>query len=127
MPFAPGSRRSPARGSRTTGIDGKERTMTPPELLMMARIRMGMNVCDSTGVKIGTVEKIYRAADYGTPPPRIAPSIVEPYLQVASEGKQLYIPSGAVSDVTDDCVILNVIRDRIAEQGWDLRPDFIQD
>jgi hypothetical protein len=100
--------------------------MTPPELLMLARIRIDMNVCDSTGLKIGTVEKIYRAADYGATPPRIAPTIVEPYLQVASEGKQLYIPSGAVSDVTDDCVVLDVIRDRVAEQGWDLRPDFIQ-
>ncbi len=100
--------------------------MTPPELLMMARINAGMNACDSEGVKIGTVEKIYLAADYGDAPPRIAPTIVEPYIRVASAGKRLFIPSGAVSDVTDDCVVLNVIRDRIAEQGWDLQPDFIQ-
>lgn len=100
--------------------------MTPPELLMMTRIRAGMNVCASDGEKIGTVEKIYMAADYGEAPPRITPTIVEPYIRVASEGKQLFIPSGAVSDVADDCVVLNVILDRIAEQGWDLRPDFIQ-
>ncbi len=100
--------------------------MTPPELLMMARIRMGMNVCDSEEVKIGTVEKIYRAADYGVPPPRIAPVIVEPYIQVDSNGKQLYIPFGAVSNVTDDCVVLTVIRDRIGEQWWDQKPSFLQ-
>lgn len=100
--------------------------MTPPEMLMMTRIRWGMNVCDSEEVKIGTVEKVYMAADYGAAPPRIAPTVIEPYIRVASDGKHLFIPSAAVSDVTDDCVVLNVIRDRIAEQGWDLRPDFIQ-
>lgn len=100
--------------------------MTPPELLMMARIRAGMNACDSDGVKIGTVEKIYMAADYGAEPPRIAPTIVEPYIRVTSAEQQLFIPSGAISDVTDDCVVLNVLRDRIDEQAWDLRPSFIQ-
>ncbi len=100
--------------------------MTPPELLMMARIHAGMNVCDSEGVKIGTVEKIYTAADYGVPPPRFAPVVIEPYLRVASEGKQLFIPFGAISDVTDDCVVLTVIRDRIDEQWWHQKPSYLQ-
>lgn len=125
--FAPRKRRTASGiGNRIASVHGKEQIMTPPELLMMARIRWGMNVCDSEGVKIGTVEKIYRAADYGTMPSQIAPTIVQPYLRVASDGKQLYIPSSSISDVTDDCVVLNVVQDRIAEQGWDLRPDFIQ-
>jgi hypothetical protein len=99
--------------------------MTPPELLLMARIRAGMDVCDSEQVKIGTVEKLYLPADYGTPP-RVAPTLVEPYLKVAHANQDLFIPAGAVSDVTNDCVVLNVLHDRISEQGWDRRPDFIQ-
>ncbi len=100
--------------------------MTPPELLLMARIHVNMDVCDSERVKIGTVEKTYLPVDYGNPPPRIAPTLVEPYLKVAHADRDLFIPAGAVSDVTSDGVVLNVLRDRIAEQGWDQRPDFIQ-
>jgi hypothetical protein len=97
-----------------------------PELLMMARIREGMNVCDIERVKIGTVEKMYMGAPYGEPPPYIAPTVVEPYIRVDHHGQDLYIPSGAISDVTNDCVVLNVVRDRIAEQGWDQKPFYIQ-
>jgi hypothetical protein len=104
--------------------------MIPPELVIMARIREGMNVCDLEGVKVGTVEQMYMGVPYGEPPPyiapNIAPTIVEPFIRVDHHGQDLYIPSGAISDVTNDCVVLNVLRDRIPEQGWDQRPFYIQ-
>lgn len=107
--------------------------MIPPELAIMARIRGGMNVCDSEGLKVGTVEQMYMGVPYGEspedivlPPDYIAPTIVEPFIRVDHQGQDLYIPSGAISDVTNDCVRLNVVRDRIPEQGWDERPFYIQ-
>ncbi|MBX6342540.1 MAG: hypothetical protein IRY97_08785 [Thermomicrobiaceae bacterium] len=101
--------------------------MTPEGQLLIARIHPGMDVCDSEGAKIGQVAKIYMAADYGNPPARAWPTVTEPYLRVATDAKELYIPSSYVSDVTPDCVVLNTLRANLDEQGWDQRPDFLRD
>lgn len=101
--------------------------MTPDNLLMLARIRGGMDVCDSEHHRIGSAVKVYRNADYGTPPTPAAPKIVEPYLEVEHQGRHLYVPTSYVSDVDGDCIVLNVLPERVDRMGWDSRPDFIQD
>lgn len=101
--------------------------MTPENLLMIERIQWGMDVCDSEEQKVGSVVKVYRGADYGVQPPAAAPTIIEPYLEVDHGGTHLYIPSSYVSNVTGDCVVLNITPDQIGRMGWENRPDFIQE
>lgn len=101
--------------------------MTPENLLILARIRAGMDVCDSEHHPIGRAGKVYRNADYGTPPTPAAPKIVEPYLEVQRGDRPLYVPTSYVSDVEAECIVLNVLPDRVDSMGWDSRPDFIQD
>lgn len=101
--------------------------MTPENLLIIARIQAGMDVCDSEHEKIGRAVKVYRGADYGTPPPSAMPKIIEPYLEVDHGGTHLFMPTSYVSDVTDDCVVLNIVGEKVDDMGWEHRPDFLRD
>jgi len=108
----------------------KETAMTTdPNLLLLERIRWGMNVCDSEHQPIGRVVKVYRAATYGAPPPAASPTEIEPYLEVerAGSGTRLFVPIGSLSDVTGDCVVLNITWDQVDRMGWEQRPDYLQD
>ena len=42
-------------------------------------------------------------------------------------GKNLYIPTSAIRDVTTDRVILTEDKDRVDTMGWDQKPPWIDD
>jgi hypothetical protein len=42
-------------------------------------------------------------------------------------GKHLYLPFSAIQDVTSGCVFVNQPKDRVEEQGWDVKPDYIEE
>ena len=95
----------------------------------------GMDVYDTGNDKVGTIGGIYRPASAvsptGTSPATYAePNAgAEPYFKVDTGflglGKDLFIPAGAVADVTGNRVTLNVDKDRVKEMGWDQRPTWI--
>lgn len=99
---------------------------------LLDRIREGMDVCDRYQNKIGTAGKIYRPvgvtqqAGYGRPGAGF-----EPHLRVDTGflglGKDLFVPVSHIKDVSGDCVLLDVERDRLDQTTWDKKPSFIQD
>ena len=105
----------------------RDRAMMPDNLWVLTRIRGGMDVCGSERNRIGTAVKVYRNADYGTPPSPAASRIVEPHLKVDHDGRPLFVPTSSVSEVDGDCVVLNVVPGRVERMGCEGRPDFIQD
>ena len=42
-------------------------------------------------------------------------------------GKHLYIPFSAIQDVTSGCVFINESKDRVEDQGWETRPDYLDE
>ena len=99
-----------------------------------AALAEGMDVHDLKGNKVGTVGKIYRpaaatASSTAAPGTFAAPpSGADQYLKVDTGflglGKDLYIPTSAVSDVSGERVTLTVDKDRLDEMGWDRRPEW---
>ena len=95
----------------------------------------GMEVYDTRNDKIGTVGGIYRPASAVSPTAAAPATYVEPaadaepYFKVSRGflgfGKDLFIPAGAITDVTGNRVTLNVEKDRLGEMGWDQRPPWI--
>ena len=96
-----------------------------------AAISEGMDVCDLDGDKVGKVGKIYQPSAVSSTTATAAEPSGEPYLKVDTGflglGKDLFIPGSAISDVTDERVMLNVDKDRIDAMGWDRRPDWLRD
>jgi len=95
-----------------------------------------MDVYDIIGDKIGTIDGLYRpaasVAPTGTAPPsHVEATRAEPYFRIRKRmlgfGKDLYIPAGAITDVTGNRVTLRVDKDRTTEMGWDERPAWIPD
>jgi hypothetical protein len=96
----------------------------------------GMDVYDLSGDKIGTVDGLFRpaasvASTGTTPPTHVEATRAEPYFRIRKGilgfGKDLYIPAGAITDVTGNRVTLGVEKDRATEMGWDERPAWIPD
>jgi hypothetical protein len=97
-------------------------------------ITKGMDVYDYNGDKVGTIGGIYQPAAAGpTPPGSTASTTAQPagqfYLKVDTGflglGKDLFMPSGAISSVTDDRVSLSVDKDRLDDMGWNRPPDWL--
>jgi uncharacterized protein (TIGR02271 family) len=82
------------------------------------RVRQGMPVFDRASDRVGTVKAVY-ADD------RLSDSEAG-YLQVHTGpldwGKDLYIPFGAIRDISADAVYLAVDSDDVARLGWDTPP-----
>ena len=95
----------------------------------------GMDVYDVNGDKVGAVGKIYRPAGATAPSTSAPGSYAEPrsgaeqYLKVDTGflglGKDLFIPTSAVSDVAGDRITLSVDKDRLDDMGWDRRPEWV--
>ncbi len=96
-------------------------------------LREGMDVCDRSGDKIGTIGKVYPRVATGatmtTEPAFGAPAAGDSYFKADTGllglGKDLYIPASAILDVTGDRVLLDVDKDRVDTMTWDRRPSFI--
>jgi hypothetical protein len=96
----------------------------------------GMDVYDIAGSKIGTVDGLFRpaasvASTGTTVPTHVEATRAEPFFRIRKGilgfGKDLYIPAGAITDVTGNRVTLSTEKDRISEIGWDERPAWIPD
>src|SRR4051812_43704072 len=98
---------------------------------LFSSIREHMDVYDTNGDKVGTVGKIYQpatvsstASSYAEPTGRAYSKVDTGFLGL---GKDLYIPAGAIADVSRDRVMLSVHKDTIDAKGWDHKPDFLRD
>lgn len=97
------------------------------ERLYLGRITPGMDVCDVTGDKIGTVAHVYRFDD---PAQReAAAGSDEEYIEVKTGflglGKHLYIPLSAVQEVLTDSVFLSKSKDAFEALGYETRPSHL--
>ncbi|HZO24997.1 MAG TPA: PRC-barrel domain-containing protein [Chloroflexota bacterium] len=95
------------------------------------QIREGMHVEDADGDKVGTVLAIYQpvrvaSTGFGSAEPA-GVAYLKVHVGLPLLGKNLYIPSSAIRDVTADRIILTVDETRVGEQGWDERPSWIHE
>jgi hypothetical protein len=88
-------------------LDNKEQETRPIEL--------GMNVCDVSGEKVGTVARVYRSAS--------TRDVIEVKTGLFGMGKHLYIQSEQVDAVTDAGLILRLPKQDFHEAGMDTRPE----
>jgi hypothetical protein len=100
----------------------------------LGHLEPGMDVCDIDGEKLGSVARIFRnematAATGGTPAVGTMPreELLEVKTGLFGLGQHLYVPFSAIQDVTSGCVFINQPKDRIQEQNWDTRPDYIEE
>jgi len=91
----------------------------------LARVRPGMDVCDSAGEKIGTVAAVHTRAPAAVGG-RVAdhPSFVEVKTGFLGLGAHLYVPAIALQDATEACLFLGQSREEIEQEhaGWRERP-----
>src|SRR5918911_5588955 len=75
------------------------------------QVREGMDVLDQNGEKIGKAGEMLAGGRYFN-------------VDAGLLGmKEYYVPLDAVTEVGEDAVYLNVIKDRLGEMGWDRRPE----
>ena len=105
--------------------------------LDFSRLRPGMEVCDLSGDKVGTVAHIYRspeAADTsgeGSPAGATAPPSYEEVLDIKTGllglGSHLYVPLSAIQDLLSDCVFLSKSKAEFEGQGWHSKPPHLDE
>jgi len=99
----------------------------------LGRIEPDMDVCDINGDKVGTVAHVYRYdlalvgdAAGETRAPR--DEVIEVKTGFLGLGKHLFIPMGAVEDVTQSCVFLSKTSDDVKHnEDWQQRPSHLDD
>jgi hypothetical protein len=100
------------------------------ERLFLGRITPGMDVCDVTGDKIGSISHLHRQNSVGEasgegPTTAIHPTdeIMEIKTGFLGMGKHLYIPVSEVQEVLTDSVFLSKARASFEELGYENKPD----
>ena len=78
------------------------------------QIAPGMDVCDVSGEKVGTVTRVHR-------------EVIEVKTGPFGLGKHLYVPPNAVDGVTEAGVILRHPKQEFHDVGLDARPDQLTD
>ena len=100
----------------------------------LGRIEPGMDVCDVNGDKVGTVSRVYRhemaAVGAGVGSGGLGAEAQDEILEVKTGllglGRHLYVPLGAIHDLTTACVFLTKSKTEIDElQDWEHRPDYL--
>ena len=79
------------------------------------QIAPGMDVCDVSGEKVGTVARLHH--------PPSAHEVIEVKTGMFGLGQHLYVPSEEVDAVTDAGVILRHAKQQFHEVGLDARPE----
>ena len=107
------------------------------EARYLGRLEPGMDVCDVDGNKFGSISRVYRqemAAITGEMPAEASgvgtmqrEEILEVKTGIFGLGKHLYVPFGAIQDVTSGCVFINQPKDSLDQQGWDVKPDYLDE
>ena len=75
------------------------------------RIVEGMDVCDISGEKIGTVSRVHQRTGGAT-----EDRVIEVKTGFLGLGSHLWIPITMIQDMTADCLFLDVSKD--VAQGW---------
>jgi len=93
-----------------------------------------MDVCDVDGNKFGSISRVFRhemasvgagsSSSVGAMP---SEDVLEVKTGLFGLGKHLYVPFSAIQDVTSGCVFINASKDNIEEQGWDVKPDYLDE
>ena len=105
------------------------------EARYLGRLEPGMDVCDLDGTKVGSISRVYRhelvgagasstTSDGGSLPRE---ELIEVKTGLLGLGKHLYVPFSAIQDVTSGCVFVNVSKEQLDDQGWDVKPDYLDD
>jgi hypothetical protein len=79
------------------------------------QITPGMDVCDVSGEKVGTVARVHR--------PAATAEVVEVKTGPFGLGKHLYVPADEVDAVTEAGLILKHPKQEFHEFGLDARPE----
>jgi hypothetical protein len=97
---------------------------TVSERLYLGRITPGMDVCDVTGEKVGSISHIYRfdEATEADPAARAGEEIIEVKTGFLGLGTHYYIPLSAVQEVLTDSIFLSKSREMFSELGYDNKP-----
>lgn len=92
--------------------------------LYLGRIMPGMDVCDVTGEKIGSISHIYRFDDATTDQAgmQTGEELIEVKTGFLGLGKHLYIPMSVVQEVLTDSIFLSKSRESFAELGYEEKP-----
>jgi hypothetical protein len=99
---------------------------TVSDRLFLGRIVPGMDVCDVTGEKIGSIAHIYRF-DEATDESFAANAsneLIEVKTGFLGFGKHLYIPMSTVQEVLTDSIFLSKSRESFNELGYDEKPSY---
>jgi hypothetical protein len=90
----------------------------------LGRIVPGMDVCDVTGEKVGSIAHILRFDDLTeeTAPDRQGEEILEVKSGLFGLGSHYYIPMSAVQEVLTDSVFLSKSREAFSELGYKEKP-----
>jgi hypothetical protein len=92
--------------------------------LFLGRILPGMDVCDVTGEKVGSISHIYRfdeATEEGATA-QAGEELIEVKTGFLGLGKHLYVPMSAVQEVLTDSIFLSKSRESFSELGYDEKP-----
>jgi hypothetical protein len=79
------------------------------------QIAPGMDVCDVSGEKVGSVSRLHHLAS--------TQEVVEVHTGIFGLGQHLYVPYEEVDAVTDAGVILRHAKQQFHEAGLDARPE----
>ena len=97
----------------------------------LRRIETGMAVCDIDGHKIGTVAHVYGqalAATGGAARGHLSQQeVIEVKTGFLGLGKHLYVPAGAIHDVTEGGVFLSKSRSEIDQADWQTKPSYLDE
>ena len=112
------------------------------EARYLGRLEPGMDVCDVDGNKFGSIARVYRhelaaatsgatngggISDGGGPGAMPQDDIIEVKTGIFGLGRHLYVPFNAIQDVTSGCVFVNQPKDHLDDQGWDVKPDYLDE
>ena len=83
----------------------------------------GMDVCDVSGDKIGSVAYLHRVTRQPDAPPASAPEeILEVKTGLFGFGKHLYVPLSAVQEVLTESVFLSHPKEELESLGYYEKP-----
>jgi hypothetical protein len=109
--------------------------MSMQEGRYLGHLEPGMDVCDVDGNKFGSIARVYRheMATVGAGASSTAmeemphDEIIEVKTGLLGLGRHLYVPFSTIQDVTSGCVFVNLSKERVEEQGWDVKPDYLDE
>ncbi|MFN8635886.1 MAG: DUF2171 domain-containing protein [Chloroflexota bacterium] len=90
----------------------------------LGRIVPGMDVCDVTGEKVGSVAHVLRFDDLTEEkaPNRTGEEIIEVKSGLFGLGSHYYIPIGAVQEVLTDSLFISKSKEAFEELGYKEKP-----